>query len=104
MSALSEVLATARTIVNETLGNHCTLTNTLTEVSNPDVMVIIQTDVELYQQQQFAGTVTTGVFDLTKCSPQIGNELKDLETGIEYELAGIKTETSTKAEFILVEI
>lgn len=103
MSVLSEVLADVRTIANEMLGNACTLTNTITRDETP-VMVIIQADVELYQQYQFAGIVTTGVFDLTHCSPQIGNELHDLETNIKYELAGIKTETPTKAEFILAEI
>ena len=103
MSVVSDVLGDARTVVNEVLGNDCTLTNTITLEKTP-AMVVINKDVELYQQNQFAGTVTTGVFDLTNCQPQIGNELKDNETGLEYELAGIKTETPTKAEFILLEL
>lgn len=67
-------------------------------------LVIINPKTEIYQGGQFAGTVTTGIFDLTKCEPQIGNELIDLETGIEYTLSGIETETPTKAVFVLGEI
>lgn len=103
MSVLSEVLANARTVTNELLGNACILTDTLTRTTT-DCVVIIQPDTELYQANQFLGVATTGVFDLTACNPLIGNALEDLETGIKYMLDGIKTETATKVVFILREV
>lgn len=103
MSIIGEVLADARSAVNEILGNACILTNTVT-MDEAEVTVIIQSDVEYYQNGQFIGLVTTGVFNLGECSPLLDNELQDLETGIVYSLDGIKDETSTKAEFILGQV
>ena len=103
MSLVSEVLANTRTVVNELLGNACTLTDTVQNTTQ-ECLVIIQPDTEIYQAGQFLGTATTGVFDLTKCNPLIGNTLHDTVTDIMYALDGIKTETATKVVFMLREI
>lgn len=102
MSLLGEIMQEARGIINEHLGDNCLLKNTLTG-HQVETKVIISNDVEIYQGGQLAGVATVGVFDLTACNPQIDNQLTNLETGITYYLSGVKTETTTKAEFILSE-
>ena len=103
MSLVSEILAEARGATNALLGNECILVNPLTGMRSA-TSVIITHDVDYFQGQQFAGVVTTGVFDRNCCSPLIGHTLLDQETGAEYELVSVKTETPSKLVFILQEL
>lgn len=103
MSLLLEIMGEGQSVINDILGRPCDLKNVTTgDVVRVDV--VIRNDVELYQQHQFAGVVTTGTFALADSSPLIGDELYDTATGISYQLDGIKTETPYKREFILREL
>lgn len=103
MSLLLEIMGEGQSVINDILGRPCELKNGATgDVVRVDV--VIRNDVELYQQHQFAGVVTTGTFALADSSPLIGDELYDMATGISYQLDGIKTETPYKREFILREL
>lgn len=93
----------AQSVINDTLGRPCQWVNSDTQEALT-VNVVIRNEVELYENHQFAGVVTTGVFALVECSPLIGDTLYDTETDTEYSLDGIKTETPSKREFILGEV
>lgn len=103
VSLVSDVLKTARALVNDVLGDKCILTDSVS-TSQTETNVIIQNEVEIFQNYQFVGHATTGVFDLTDCNPKIGNSLYNTETGLTYALDGIKDETATKVTFILREV
>ena len=103
MSLLLEIMGDGQSVINDILGRPCDLKNSATE-EVVRVDVVIQSDVELYQQHQFVGLVTTGTFALSESSPLIGDELYDVELGIRYQLDGIKKETPSKREFILSEL
>lgn len=103
MSLLREIMDESRGEINDILGHAATLTNTATTETQP-VQVVINTKVKLYDSDSvFVGLVTTAVFDRTACDPKIDDTLLDDVTGIEYTLAGIKSETPSKLEFILGE-
>jgi hypothetical protein len=103
MSLIRDAMGEAQSIVNDVLGNSCTLTDTYAGTTTP-ANVVVRYDVELYQDGQFAGMVTTAVFDRSVNDPKIGNELLDHDTGITYQLDGVKVETPSKLEFILGEL
>lgn len=103
VSLVSDILKDARSLVNNVLGDKCILTDTVS-ASQTETNVIIQNEVEIFQNYQFVGHATTGVFDLTDCNPKIGNSLYNTETGLTYALDGIKDETATKVTFILREV
>lgn len=102
MSLLREVMGEAQSVINDVLGHACTLTNSDTQ-QEQSVQVVIQNEVELYQNHQFVGVVTTGVFDRSVCGPMIGDQLYDIDTDTTYLLEGVKSETPAKVEFVMGE-
>jgi hypothetical protein len=103
MSLLREVMGEAQGIVNDVLGHTCVLTNTATGETTPNLRVVINSKVKLYQDGIFGGLVTTAVFDRSQCDPKIGDELHDEDTGITYTLEAVKDETLSKLSFIVGE-
>lgn len=100
MSLLRDIMGEAMGVVTDVLGGPCVLTNTLTLETTP-LTAIVKVGVEVYEARIFVGLSTTVVIDRASATPLIGDELLDVETGINYTLSGIKAETASKIEFIL---
>ena len=100
MSILRDIMNESRGVVNDILGHSGQLKNGSTGELVP-ATVIINTDVKLYQDGIFAALLTTGVFDRTECDPKLMDTFIDDESGIDYILEAVKSETPSKLEFIL---
>lgn len=108
MSLLSEVMADARSVINDVLGTaDCTLINGNTGERTEGLDVIVRRDVDIYKDKVFVGVHHVGTFDMTACDAARGDRLyvpSRTGLGVEYELIGLHDLSDTKRVFYLSEL
>ncbi len=105
MSLISEVMAEVSPIVNEVLGDPCTLINGETgeQLTDEAVLVVFHYNVEIYQDGLFAGLATTASFAKANTFPEIGDTLTNLDSNKTYTVQGLKSETASRIDFVIME-